>query len=336
MSIPLQNNRTAASQTLRAWALDEDLKHTVMSNPALAAVATRIARNYTAGDTIADALAAARACKSRGHTVSVEYVGESVRDPAVAAAETEVFLQLIEMIRAVGIPSTVSFDLSHLGSVIDPALGLANARRLAAATAPLGTALMISAEGSDRTDLILDLYEKLSTEYPHVGITLQARLHRTRHDLARVLRYPGTVRLVKGAFLESEDVAYTRGSPELHSAYLNLAKQLIDAGHPTAIATHDHAIIEAIRARHASDLSAGHVEFEMLLGLDPDKLDALRRDGLRTREYVVFGGEWWLYVLNRIAEKPERVYDALIAGSHSTPLRRPAAQTANSPRTNGA
>jgi proline dehydrogenase len=77
-------------------------------------------------------------------------------------------------------------------AVIDRELGLCHAREIAEASAPLGTALMISAEGSDRADLVLDLYEAIATDYPHVGITLQARLHRTPDDLERVLALPGT------------------------------------------------------------------------------------------------------------------------------------------------
>jgi hypothetical protein len=30
--------------------------------------------------------------------------------------------------------------------------------------------------------------------------------------------------------------------------------------------------------------------------------DSQHHAGFRTREYVIFGGEWWLYDLNRIAE----------------------------------
>ena len=322
-----QLTTTDAANILRTWALDERLKSAVMGSPALASVAARIARRYMAGDTIGEALDAAHASVARGHNVSLEYTGESVRDAARAEAETEVFLRLIEAIGSVVLPntglpntglpnfelsSTVSFDLTHVGSLVDPALGLANARRMAAATAPLPTALMISAEGSSRTDLILDTYDQLSADYPHVGITLQARLHRTPRDLDRVLERPGMIRLVKGAFLESESDAYARDSTELHEAYLGLAKRLIESGHPVSIATHDLTLIEKIRDRHGAQLVGGEVEFEMLLGLGTAALDKLHRAGLRTREYVAFGGEWWLYVLNRIAEEPERVFDAIV------------------------
>jgi len=35
------------------------------------------------------------------------------------------------------------------------------------------------------------------------------------------------------------------------------------------------------------------------------------RGGYATDEYVIFGGEWWLYVLSRIAEQPHRVVTVL-------------------------
>ena len=54
----------------------------------------------------------------------------------------------------------------------------------------------------------------------------------------------------------------------------------------------------------------------MLLRLGTSTLDRLRADNLTTREYSIFGGEWWLYVLNRIAEDPERVFDAIVAAGN--------------------
>ena len=300
-----------AADTLRAWALDEDLKRRVMSTPALGRLAAAVASRYTAGDTADEAIAAARAGMARGHLASIDYAGESVRDAGLARRETDVFLALAAAIGRAGIPATVSFDLSQVGSVVDRDLGLRHAREIAAATAPLGTALMISSEGSDRTGLMLDLYEALAAEYPHVGVTLQARLHRTPDDLERVLARPGTVRLVKGAFLETDAVAWRRGSQELTAAYLALAGRLVTAGHPVSLATHDEVLVDALIAAHGDALRQAGAEFEMLMGLGTGLLDRLHAEGYLTREYVIFGGEWWLYALNRIAEQPERVLTAL-------------------------
>lgn len=314
--------RDSAADVLRGWALDEELKERVMSSPPLAAVARRIAERYTAGETIQDAVAAAKRSVARGHLASLEYAGESVRDAHVAKAATAVFLDLIGQLRQAGIPSTVSFDLSHIGSIVSPSLAFENARLMADALAPLGTALMISAEGSARTDLVLDLYDALSASGTYVGITLQARLHRSEKDLERLLEkqclldQPGPIRLVKGAFLEATEVAYPRGSSELHQNYLHLADRILDAGHPVSFATHDPGLIDELLRRHPGLVDVPQVEFEMLLGLGTSTLDRLRADNFTTREYSIFGGEWWLYVLNRIAEDPERVFDAIVAAAH--------------------
>jgi proline dehydrogenase len=305
---------------LRTWALDENLKARVMASPELSTMAKRIARRYIAGETSAEAIDAAHAGMRRGHLPSIEYTGESVRDAQLARSETDVFLRLITAVKEAGLPSTISFDLSHVGSIIDPALALAHVRQLARASVDLGTAVMISAEASDRTDLVLDLYEELAKEHPHLGITVQARLHRTPGDLDRVLRHPGPIRLVKGAFLESEQVAYRRGSDELMVAYLELARRLIDSGHPVSLATHDEVLVTALIDEHGSSLIGGDTEFEMLMGLGTDLLDDLHRQGYRTREYVIFGREWWLYVLNRIAEHPDRVITALADLNPAAPV----------------
>src|SRR5262245_58888193 len=83
-----------AADTLRAWALDEDLKRRVMSTPALAGLAAAVAGRYTGGPTADEAIAAARAGLARGHLASIDYVGESVRDAELARRETDVFLAL--------------------------------------------------------------------------------------------------------------------------------------------------------------------------------------------------------------------------------------------------
>jgi proline dehydrogenase len=125
------------------------------------------------------------------------------------------------------------------------------------------------------------------------------------------MRLPGRVRLVKGAYEEPEHVALPRESGELRATYLRLAGTLIETGHPVSIATHDDVLLDELERRHGDALRSDHVEFEMLLGLGGDGLDRLREKGYRTREYVVFGGEWWLYALNRISEDPVRLHTAL-------------------------
>lgn len=300
-----------AADTLRAWALDEGLKARVLANPAGAHLAGRLAKRYIAGEDVASALDLLEANTTRGHLGSIELVGESVRQADVADEQTAEFIELARRIGASSATSTISFDLSHVGSVVSPELGLRNGLAVAEAARAAGTSIMISAEGSDRTDLVLSISEQIADAYPETGITLQARLHRTPADLDRLIGRPGPIRVVKGAFLEPEAVAYPRDSAPMTAAYIDLATKLVRSGHRVNLATHDAALVARLQDVLGDELRQPHVEFEMLQGLGTELLDSLQRDGFRTREYIVYGPEWWLYVLNRIAEHPERVLEAI-------------------------
>ncbi|MFD0273651.1 proline dehydrogenase family protein [Kitasatospora sp. NPDC127111] len=299
-----------AAQVLRALALDEDLKRRVPEDPVLGPLARKVARRFTAGETLADAVERAKRVLASGHRVSVEYMGESCRDPRRATAETDVFLEATRLLPP---GCSISLDLSHIGLAVSEDLALANAGRLARATADTGREMMISAEGSDRTDAVLAVHRALCASFDHVGVTVQARLHRTAEDLPRLLALPGRIRLVKGAFLEPETIAHPREDPALPAVYLGYARRLADSGHPCSFATHDRELVHRIDHHLGGRAStAAPWEFETLLGLGPDRLEAMAERGHPTREYVVFGTEWWLYVCNRIAEDPQRLLQALV------------------------
>ncbi|MFF0413378.1 proline dehydrogenase family protein [Kitasatospora sp. NPDC004745] len=299
-----------AAQVLRALALDEDLKWRIPGDPVLGPVARKVARRYVAGETLADALERAQLVLTAGHRVNVEYMGESCRDPQRAVEETDTFLAAARLLPP---ECSISLDLSHIGLAVDAELALANASLIARATAATGREMMISAEGSDRTDAVLALHRELCEQFDHVGITVQARLHRTADDLPELLTRPGRIRLVKGAFLEPGTIAHPREAPALTTAYLEYAQQLADSGHLCSFATHDRELIDHID-HHLGGKGHGCApwEFETLLGLGPDRLDAMAERGHPTREYVVFGTEWWLYVCNRLAEDPQRLLQALL------------------------
>ncbi|MGW4890892.1 proline dehydrogenase family protein [Kitasatospora sp. NPDC004240] len=300
-----------AAQVLRALALDEGLKWRVPEDPVLGPLAGKVARRYVAGPTLTDAIGRAREVLAAGHRVNVEYLGESCRDAGRATAETEVFLAAARLLPP---GCSVSLDLSHIGLAVDRELALANASRIARATAETGREMVISAEGSDRTDAVLAVHRALCERFEHVGVTVQARLHRTAEDLPALLALPGRIRLVKGAFPEPESVALPRESPALAAAYLRHAELLAGSGHACSFATHDRELIHRVD-RHLAGLSPDGPapwEFETLLGLGPDRLAAMAAQGHPTREYVVFGTEWWLYVCNRLAEDPQRLLQALL------------------------
>ncbi|WP_201304979.1 proline dehydrogenase family protein [Streptomyces sp. GS7] len=185
-----------AAQVLRRVALDEELKARVPQDPVLGPLVRKVAGRYVAGETLTDALDHAKRIRGTGHRTTVDYMGESCRAPQRATEATEVFLDAAGLL-APG--CSLSLDLSRIGLVVDEELAPANATRIAHATAETNREMIISAEGSDRPDSVLALHRSLCRRFDHVGVTIQARLHRTSDDLQQLLALPGRIRLVKGS-----------------------------------------------------------------------------------------------------------------------------------------
>ena len=304
-----------AATTLRALALDETAKKKFCNDPLLRPYMHKVSQRYVAGRTVAEALQRVEHIIAQGHAASVEYMGESVRDEAFAMAEAEVFMELTKAIGQRNLNCSVSLDLSHVGMTVDTELGYRNTRRIALAAAEINREVMISMEGADRADDIYTIYARLHSEdgLHNVGITVPAKRHRTAQDLPSLMKIPGRIRLVKGAFLESADISHHRNSPELAAAYRRYAQELLLSGHKCSIATHDRGIQGDLSALILKErIDPRWFEFESLIGLGTEQIAELHARGFPTREYAVFGDEHFLYVLNRIAEEPVRVYQAII------------------------
>jgi proline dehydrogenase len=300
------------ADALRHIARDETLKARLENDPLLTPFLLRAADRYTGGRDLTTCLNTVAQVNAQGHAATADYMGESTREEAFAAAETEHFLELVRAITQGGFRCTVSLDLSHIGLSIDPALGVANATRIAQATRDAGLEMMISMEGSERTDATLAAHGTLCAQFSHVGITMQARMMRTPDDITTLLQRPGRIRLVKGAYDESETTAFSRDSEMTQQAYRTLTQRLLSSAHLCSIGTHDRqqlAWAQEFVVQHAPDPAT--FEFETLYGLGSQQIDQMRSLGHATRQYIVYGREWFLYVCHRIAEHPPRLFDAL-------------------------
>ncbi|MEO6918276.1 MAG: proline dehydrogenase family protein [Collimonas sp.] len=306
-----------AADALRKIARDEKLKASVENDPLLSVIFKRAAERYIGGSTLPECIRTIRQINAQGHAASADYMGESTRDEAKAAIETAHFLELVAAIKAHALNCTISLDLSHIGLAVDPALGIANAARIAIAARAIGREVIISMEGSERTDAILAAHAELCRQFDHVGITLQARRLRTGADLQNALQQPGKIRLVKGAYDEPETLAHPRGSEGLSVAYRQHAETLLASGHACSIGTQDRQQLEWAHAFiRQQGLATDHIEFETLLGLGAAPAAQMRDLGYATRQYIVYGREWFMYVCHRIAEDPQRLFQALIDVVH--------------------
>ena len=126
-------------------------------------------------------------------------------------------------------------------------------------------------------------------------VTVQANLRRSPQDVEALAAAGIPIRLVKGAFVESPEVARPWGT-ETDAAYVGLAERLAALGAPHALATHDQAILERVLPLQPD------TGVECLLGVRPDDARRLAAAGRSVRIYVPYGERWFRYAARRAAE----------------------------------
>jgi len=301
----------AAIAALRRISRNEVYKARVLETPLLRQVLLRAVSRFIGGEELSQCLGVARGLHERGIATAIDYMGESTRDRERATHVTREFLRVIEALADRRSMASISPDLSHLGMAIDPQLACENAQVLAGAAQAASTEVILNMEGSDRTETILAIHQRLCERYDNVGVTLQAYLYRTENDLADAIERPGRIRLVKGAYAEPAEVARPLGPPT-DVAFRALMEALLASGHPCSIATHDPALLEhAHRFIESRRLPRGPIEFELNHGIAQDRLQNMQALGYAARVYLPYGEEWYLYLCHRLAEYPPNIYRAL-------------------------
>jgi proline dehydrogenase len=264
------------------------------------------ARRFIAGESVDEAIAAARAVEAQGLLQTLDYLGESVTSLAEAEVAVLDYLRVIDAVTRSGIERNLSLKLTQLGLGVNRLTAVDNMRRILDAAA--GFFVRIDMEGSPYTESTLDVFETLWQQgYRHLGVVLQSDLYRTGRDVARVNTLGARVRLVKGAYREPKSIAYQRKA-DVDAAFIREMKALLTEGHYPAIATHDPAMIDVTR-RFAADKGIGtdQFEFQMLYGIRRDLQVSLMKQGYRVRIYIPFGRQWFPYFMRRLGERPANV-----------------------------
>jgi proline dehydrogenase len=264
------------------------------------------ARRFIAGETIEEAIEAARAVERAGLTQTLDYLGESVANLAEADAATRDYLRIIDAIIRAGIGRNLSLKLTQLGLDVDRASAVDNLRRILDRAE--GFFVRIDMENSPYTEVTLDIFETLWQQgYRNMGVVLQADLHRTEQDVERVNKLGARIRLVKGAYREPKTIAYARKA-DVDAAYARLLKRLLLEGHYPAIATHDPIMIDLTkRFARENGIAQDRFEFQMLYGIRRDLQTALVGEGFGVRLYIPFGRQWFPYFMRRLGERPANV-----------------------------
>jgi len=267
-----------------------------------------VVRRFIPGETVEDAIRAARVLEAHGLTETFDHLGESVTSLDEAGAATRDYVDVVNAIIESGVERNISVKLTQLGLDVDRASAVDHLRRILELAEPAGFFVRVDMESSRYTEVTLEIFETLwQQEYRQIGVVLQSDLFRSEHDLQRINALGARIRLVKGAYREPRSVAYQRKA-DVDAAYARMLKALLVGGTYPAIATHDPAMIELARQWAAErGVAPDRFEFQMLYGIRRDLQARLVADGYRVRVYVPFGREWFPYFMRRLGERPANV-----------------------------
>jgi proline dehydrogenase len=298
---PARSILLAASRN--AWLRDHAARHKFVR---------RTVSRFMPGEELSDALAAAQRLQAKNIGAIFTRLGENVTDQTEARSVTEHYLEVLRSVREKQLDAEISVKPTQLGLDLSPELCYSNLKTIIEQEDPRRV-VWIDMEASNYVDTTLQLYRRALGEFPNVGVCLQAYLHRTKDDLARLLPLRASIRLVKGAYNEPPEIAFPEKS-RVDENYFSLAKEMLLAkkAEPTiraAFGTHDMVLLRRISEFAAtSGLPRNDLEVQMLYGIQSGEQERLARDGYTSKVLVSYGSHWYTWFVRRLAERPANLW----------------------------
>jgi proline dehydrogenase len=265
-------------------------------------VVQRLSSRYIAGPALDDAIRVVGKLNAAGKLATIDVLGEEITSPDEARAIAGQYHDVLARLDGAQLDSNVSVKPTGFGLELDYELCRDNLEAVVADARARGNFVRIDMEDSSTTERTLQLYRSLRADgHENVGVVLQAYLRRTFDDI------PGldNVRLCKGIYAEPPSIAF-RDFGDVQASYVRCLERLVAQGAYVGIATHDEYLLgEAERIVREARLTPDRYEFQMLLGVRPERGDQLVAAGHRVRIYVPFGTHWYEYSIRRLQENPK-------------------------------
>jgi proline dehydrogenase len=266
---------------------------------------------FMPGEAVDDAIEAAQRLARDGIPSTFTYLGENVEDMAEADAVVDHYLRLLDRIAELGLDSEISVKPTHLGLDLDRERTSSNLRILADRARAFDNWLWIDMESTNYVQGTVDLYAELAETAPNTGVCLQAYLRRTWDDVQRLVPLGASIRLVKGAYREPEELAF-QDRRLIDESYLRLALGILErgGGNRLALATHDTELVDRIERAAGAEIGRDGFEVQMLYGIRVSEQYRLSREGYRVRTLIAYGPYWYPWFMRRLAERPANVWFA--------------------------
>ena len=265
-----------------------------------------VSKRYIAGEDTDSAIATCLRLKDQGFLTTVDILGESVTSDQQAREARDSYLDLISEVAKNDIAKNISLKPTAMGLALSEDIANNYIEAIVKKAHEAGIFIRIDMEDSPYTDKTLAMYDRLRGQYPQLGTVIQAYMHRSQTDVSRIAASSGNLRICKGIYKESPNIAF-QDSDEVRQNYLSLVKEMLQQGAYVGIATHDTFLIdESLKIIDKLNITPDKYEFQALLGVPILKrLDELVKLGHRVRIYVPFGSEWYAYSSRRLKENPD-------------------------------
>jgi proline dehydrogenase len=269
---------------------------------------------FMPGEELEDALQAAERLKGKSIRTVFTHLGENVTSESEAKQVSQDYLDVLGHIQNRGVDTSVSLKLTQLGLDLSEDLCLRNLEPIVEKARGLNNIIWFDMEQSSYVDRTIAIYRKVHKKFSNVGLCLQAYLYRTERDLEDLLPLAPTIRLVKGAYMEPESIAY-RKKADVDANYFRLTRKMLEhakAGVRVAVGTHDTRLMQLIqRDADQKGLSRADYGFQLLYGIQAGQQLRLAREGYRVRVLISYGTYWFPWYVRRLAERPANVFFVL-------------------------
>ncbi|MFN2399044.1 MAG: proline dehydrogenase family protein [Gemmatimonadaceae bacterium] len=276
------------------------------------AFARRAVRRFMPGEDVSAALEASVEFTKLGIGTVLTNLGERVTTRAEATGVRDHYLGVLNAVRERGLPAQISVKLTHLGLNVDQTHCADHVLALAEHASVDGSTVWLDMEESQYTDATLTIFRQVRERHSNIGVCLQAYLRRTAADLAALMPLDPAIRLVKGAYNEPREIAFSE-KRDVDENFFSIATQLLSlAGDRQVVpvfGTHDMGLIGRIR-HHAgtAGIPRSNYEFHMLYGIRSNEQRSLALDGCTVSVLISYGTAWFPWYMRRLAERPANVW----------------------------
>ena len=257
-----------------------------------------LAKRFIAGHDFESATPVIQKMIDEGYEVSIDYIGENSTTYTQCRKAYREYSQIISELQACNLD--ISIKPSQLGLNIHPYLSYIFLNNLARKAAKLDHTIRLDMEDSSVTELTRNLAISLHEKHGNVGVAIQANLYRTEQDLKILIEKGVSVRLVKGAYKEDEEIARQFEEHTRASFFDYAARLYSNKANKPAIATHDEELLDDINELIPN--SNEFFDYEFLYGIRRDLQKKYKDDGKKVRIYIPFGTQWLPYTIRRLRE----------------------------------